>query len=407
MMVTITTSGLFMYAVHIPAVARMPEAEYGVFVTLLQLLTLMLIPSIGLQTVFTQQTAAAVTVEHQQALTGAVRTLLFWTFVVWLMTAVAVFTVRESLVAGLRITNPAALWVTVLTVLPMLWLPIMQGLLQGTQNFLWLGWTALLTGAGRFATVLITVVMLGGYAAGGMVGAFCGTMAAFFVASWQTKSLWSGPALLFSWKPWLGRVIPLTLGLGASQIMLAADMVLVQLLFERDTGLYGAAGTLARGIVIFTGPLVMVMFPKIVQSAVRAHKTDVLMQTVLATALLGAMAATFLTLFPRLPFQVMNKADYFPIAPLIPWFCWCMLPLGLANVLLNSLLARARFRFIPAVLGVVAIYVGAEVVFGRYFKTGDRLSDFRTVVQILGVSNLLLLGVLIYFTRRERDGNGD
>ena len=61
-----------MYAVH--AVAKnMPKAEYGVFTTLLQVLNLMGIPAIGLQSVFAQQAAAAFSDQDEKQLKATLR----------------------------------------------------------------------------------------------------------------------------------------------------------------------------------------------------------------------------------------------------------------------------------------------------------------------------------------------
>ena len=59
MVIATFVSGLLMFAVHIFG-GWMSREEYGLFVTLLQILNLMMIPALGLQTVFAQQTAAAV-----------------------------------------------------------------------------------------------------------------------------------------------------------------------------------------------------------------------------------------------------------------------------------------------------------------------------------------------------------
>lgn len=400
MIAAVTTAGVFMYAVHFPA-WTMPRAEYGVFAALLAILNLMMIPSIGLQTIFTQQTAAALDVTRQQQLTGLVRTILFGTFLLWLGAVVIVFIFRHGIIEQLRIQNPAGLWITVLAGLPMLWLPIIQGLLQGRQNFLWLGWIAIFNGFGRFVAVLITVVLLNGHAASGITGALIGMVIALALGLWQTRSLWKGPSLSIDWRPWLARVVPLTIGLAASQFLFAADMIAVQAFFDEDTGLYGAAGTIARGLVVFTGPMVMVMFPKVVQSAARSEETNVLAQALLATAFLGGLAALGCTLFAELPFRIMNKPDYLPITPLIPWFAWSMLPLAVSNVLLNNLLARGEYRVVPWAVGLAVAYAVALVLFGTHFRTDNRFADFRSVVQILGVFNLLFLSLLITFSIRK------
>src|SRR5438105_1833521 len=75
MMITTVGGGAFMYAVHVVA-KQMPKAEYGVFTTLLQIVTLMGIPAVGLQTVFAQQAAAALNQEHDRVLAGVLRGVL-------------------------------------------------------------------------------------------------------------------------------------------------------------------------------------------------------------------------------------------------------------------------------------------------------------------------------------------
>src|SRR5437764_14525472 len=72
MMLATVAGGVFMYAVHMIA-KQMPKEEYGVFTTLLQIVTLMGIPAIGLQTVFAQQAAATLNEEHDRALAGVIR----------------------------------------------------------------------------------------------------------------------------------------------------------------------------------------------------------------------------------------------------------------------------------------------------------------------------------------------
>jgi hypothetical protein len=71
---------------------------------------------------------------------------------------------------------------------------------------------------------------------------------------------------------------------------------------------------------------------------------------------------------------------------LLPWYAGAMVPLALANVLINDLLARARFRVVPALMGVSIAY-GCVLPFilNHYART------LETVLQTLGAFNLLLL----------------
>ena len=390
MMFATVAGGVFMYAVHMIA-KQMPKEEYGVFTTLLQIVTLMGIPAIGLQSVFAQQAAAAMTEDHERALAGVLRGVLRAIFFIWLAMAFIVFVFRQQVLEGLKIANPAALAITVVIGLAAMWYPIMMGLLQGRQNFLWLGWASIFNGVGRFAAICVIVLFLGGYAAGGMIAVFLGLMTAVALGGWLNRDYWQIKPSHVVWREWLGRVVPLTLGLGAAMFMLSADMVFVQRFFSKEqTGYYAAAGMIGRALVFFTLPLTAVMFPKVVKSAARAEKTDVLLHALGVTALAGGAAALGCTVFPSLPLRIVYDKSFLDIAtPLVPWFAWSMLPLTLSNVLINGLLARGQFRAVP---WLVAVAIGYGVTLNFWHGT------FLMVIQILGSFGIMMLAVCAWFT---------
>ena len=84
---------------------------------------------------------------------------------------------------------------------------------------------------------------------------------------------------------------------------------------------------------------------------------------------------------------------YLAAVPLLPWFAWSMVPLTLANVLLNDLLARSRFQVVP---WLAAVACGYGLALLRFHDS------FLTVIKTLGVSNLVFLCVTVWFARRDR-----
>jgi O-antigen/teichoic acid export membrane protein len=418
MMMAGVIMGVFMWAVHpilvkpvdqvslgfLKSVAKRPfdHDEYSLFTTLLQIVGLMSIPAAGLQIVFAQQAAAAVTPEQERQLRRAVHAVLGGTLGIWLVGIAVAFLFRHQILGQLRITDPAALWLTILAGLPILWAPVLSGVLQGRQNFMWLGWMAILNGVGRCLAVVVIVRMVGSRVGGAMASVLLGVGAVLLLSLRQTRSVWRGQSDPVDWRLWLKRVLPLTVGLGASTFILSADMIVVRGLFPGDqTGLYGAAGIIGRALVYFTIPMAGVMFPKIVHSAARSERTDVLAQALGATTLLGVAAAVFCTAFPGLPLQLVYDKSYLVIKPLVPWFAWCMLPLPLANVLINNLLARERFRAVPWLVVVAAAYGLTLLALAPHYVELEYLAAFKRVVQILGAFSLLLLAVSAWFTWKK------
>ncbi len=382
--------------------APLPKPEYSLFNSLLPMLALMAVPGIGLQTIFAQQAASAISDHQRHQLNATVRAVMTGTFVIWLLTALLILLGQSYILRELKISQPSALWITVLVGLPTLWLPILSGVLQGQQNFLWLGWSSIAGGFGRCFAVAIIVRLLGGHITGAMTAVLIGAISAWLICLWQTHQVWLGPSQPFPWSAWLRRVIPLTLGLGTTIFVLQADMLVVRSVFDKDqTAYYSAAGIIGRALVFFTLPMAAVMFPKVVQSAARAERTDVLAQALGATALLGALAALACTILPGLPLRVVYDSSYLVIKPLVPWFAWCMLPLTLANVLINNLLARERFRIVPWLMLVAAGYAGALVICAHRLAHAPPLVAFKGVVQILGLFSTILLAVAIGFTWRK------
>ncbi len=408
------TSGVFMFAVHIFA-PFMGDAEYGLFGTLLAMMNVMLIPALGLQTVFAHQTASARTAEDEEQLTATAQALLVWTFFLWSALALLAFIYRQDILSIFKISNPAALWVTLLIGLGQLWMPVLMGIMQGRQNFLWLGWAQIFNGAGRFVAVAIIVVLLSGKATGGICGALIGVTCAVMVGIIFSRPVWWRPrtATPFAWKEWLGRVVPLTLGLGASQFLFSVDVIYVRAIFgEHQTGYYTASGMLGRGLVMFSAPLIVVMFPKIVHNLAHGQKSNLLLYTLLGTLALSAVAAAGCTAvamgirlvvnstaeYGFLPSALVTKIRVNPegmltLSQLIPWFVWCMIPLAAANVLLNNLMARKRFRVVPYLLVVIAGYAATLSAAGN---------SFVGVIQILGLFCLIFLGVLALFTWADK-----
>src|SRR5438552_3635989 len=181
MMITSVAAGVFMFAVHLCFSKAIGNAEYGVFTTLLSILYFIGIPSVSLQMVFTRQAASSLTEAQQRGLSRAVRVVGLWIALIWMAVDLAAVIWQHQLLGAFHIP-PVALWMTVATAAVTMSKPIFFGVLQGNQDFLWLGWASILAGLGRFFTVAVLVLFFGGGAGAVMFGALCGEVMAVLVA---------------------------------------------------------------------------------------------------------------------------------------------------------------------------------------------------------------------------------
>ena len=386
--------GALFYFVHLLS-KKISAAEYGAFGVMLAVA--MCVPNMPLQMVFAQQTARALATNRERQLAGMIRLAWLGTLGLVLLGAAAVFFWQAQILAAWKLPSAVSLWITVAVVLLSFWLPLFLGVMQGQQNFFWMGWANILNGGARFAVAagLVLLVALGSL--GIVIGVAGGLFAAVVVGVWQTRGLWARRAESFAWRELLGQIVPLMLGFGAVQFLFTADTMFVKAYFTEDeSGFYTGAGTLARALLWVALPLATVMFPKIVHSVARDEKNNLLGIVLLGSGVLAAGGALGLTVLAPWVIKFVFKESFVKVAAaVLPWYAWAMVPLALANVLVNNLLARADFRLVP-VLVVLAVAYGVALT--------QFHGSLIQVLQTLGVFNLLLLAACAGFTWRGKAG---
>jgi len=405
MVIATGVSGALFALVH--TLAKRPGAgmsadDYTLFGALLSILAQMTIPAVGLQLTMVKLSVEADESGGRNALAGAARSLLMGTFVFWVACALVVFICQDAILASYRITNPWTLWATVLLGLTSLWSPIFFGILQGRQNFLWLGLVSIFNSGARVGLLALAVLVWGATVTHGIVAALIGMLVALVLGGWQVRDALFGKADPFKWLPWLKRVVPMTLGYGAATFMLTEDPIIVRRYFleSSQSEPYIMAGTLGRVVFFFLAPLTTVMFPKIAQSAANSEKVSVLMQALGVTALMGVGTALCLTIMPQVPLFLLYGQSQSPALELIPIYAWCLLPLPLANVLVNNLLARERYGVVP---WITALAVAYYFVLSHVAKTsaGQSPQRFDAILYTLGGFGVLLLGVCLAYTWQD------
>ena len=388
MMIATIAGGFFTTAVH-PLSNALSKDDYGQVVAFLSVA--MFIPALPLQMVLAQQTARALALRREHELSGLIRGMWLGTFVIWLVVAGVVLLFQDAIMVQWKITHPAAIWLMLPVLLFTAWLPMFSGILQGQQNFLCLGWSQMSQGMGRLALAALAVLVLHWYAPGMVLGILGGLTLGLVIAIWPTRSLWLAPPQSFEWRSVLRQIFPLTLGFGAYQFLLTADTMLVRGCFSgNDSAFYGSAGTLARATSWLVGPLATVMFPKLVHAKARAEKSDLMGIVLAGTLVLAAGGATGLWVLGPWVVKLMFPLGYVQgTSVLLPWYAWAVVPLAVANVLLNNLLAHSRFKVVPALCVLAA---GYALALSRFHDTPT------TVIKVLGSGNVMLLAVCAFYT---------
>jgi O-antigen/teichoic acid export membrane protein len=388
-MIANIAGGVFMWAVHLLTKA-IPPGEYGVFGALLTVV--MLLPTIPIQMVVAEQTAKALAMDRRGELSGILRRFCGLIFFLWLAFAVVVIVFQSWIVQRWQLPNAKGIWVLLPVVLLQLWLPLFWGALQGKQDFLWLGSSMMLNGVGRLLVAALAVLVFHYYADGMISGVLFGLLAATAIAAWQARSLLAVTPASFDWNSVLRQVLPLLVGFIGFQFLFTADTLFVKAYFSPElTGFYLSAGTLSRALMWLVGPMATVMFPRLVHSAAKSEKSNLTMQVLGATLVLSAMGAVGLTILGPWVVKFVFKPSYVEVASaILPWYSWAMVPLAMANVLLNDLLVRpaSKVRTAICVFSLAVVYGIALTQFHNSLKE---------VLQVLLVCNCVFFFICLGF----------
>jgi hypothetical protein len=393
LMIANIAGGVLMWAVHFLS-KSLPPGHYSIFGA--SLAVLILLPVMPLQMVLAQQTAKALANHTEHELSSVIRLFGWITFLAWVAGVIVVFLLQDAILKSWQMTNPVGLWITMGSVLLSFWMPILWGVLQGQQNFFSLGWAMMSTAIGRITVATVAVVAFKAGAVGMMIGVFIGLLAAATISAWQTRSLWLASPQPCDRRRLLAQVIPLVLAFLGFQTLFTVDTLFAKAYFPAAADAYVMAGTLSRALMWLVLPLATVMFPRIVHSAAKSEKSDLMGLVLLGTAVLGIGGALGLSVLGPLVVRIVGNPAFVPVASaILPWYASAMVPLALANVLLNDLLAKPASKLFLA-LGVFLIAAG------YLFAITQIHSSPAAMLRVMGCSNLVLLALCAGFSWQAR-----
>jgi len=391
-------AGILTLGVHFLA-KKIPEAQYSIFGTMLMVTAC--IPTIPLQMIYAQQTAQSLVTGRLGQLSGMIRLGWLWTFILWAIAAAIICFYQAPIIQEWKLPGSHILYVTLAAVLMNLWMPLFAGVLQGRQDFFWLGWGTIANGAGRAFIAIFMVLAFGSGATGMVLGAVIGLGAWALIGIWRSRDLWMAKPEKFDGDPLLRQIIPLFLGFGACQFLFTTDTIYAMAFFSGDKmAPYVAAGTFSRALLWLVLPLAAVMFPKIVHATAKSEKSNLLGIVLIGTGVLAIICTAGLCLVGPLAVKIVFKDAYVSeTTALLPWYAGAMIPLALGNVLVNDLMARGKFKIVPPmVLLALAYGFTLPAMLHRYFGHAADVKVMEMALQLLGGFNLVLLALAIWFS---------
>jgi O-antigen/teichoic acid export membrane protein len=179
-------------------------------------------------------------------------------------------------------------------------------------------------------------------------------------------------------------------------ILVNVDMAVVRHYHSSEAAQYSAASLFGRSIGWMIAPLCAVLFPHVWNEQQEETNRALLLKFLFAAIALGVAGALVCTAsHGLLTWLILGRSEP-TVSELIPLCAWAMLPIGVANVFLNFVMARGRYGFVLVFVAVATLYLAA------FYLWHGSLRQILAIVAAFGIVTLLLFVTLTYGMGRAK-----
>jgi O-antigen/teichoic acid export membrane protein len=321
--------------------------DYGALAALLGLLTVVLLPTGGIQLAVSREVSRLIALGDDNGAAAFSRATLRLGLIATLpLVGVSLaLTIPLRDVLNIDSTGPVALAVAGLAIA--LAYPVATGILQGYQRFQSVAALSVVP----FALRLLLLALAGwlGYRLGGAVLAAAGggILSALLALALLREPLRRGAhAARPKLGPFLRYLWPVVVGLIGIAVVTNLDLLVVKARFSDEAGTYAAASAFARVAFFLPATILAVLFPRTAARQVRGDDAaDILGRTFLVTAGFGGLLAVFYSMTGRGLVATSFGTEYAAGDELVVSFTLSMALFALVNVLVGYHLSRDETRY--------------------------------------------------------------
>lgn len=354
------------YGIHFALSRKLGVEDYGTLAALLNVLTIVSIPSaIGTMIVvkfvaefhaLDDRAKIRVLSERLLLASASLAAVLFALTVVF----------RDAIAAYFHMSDTRPLVAAAIVMTLGLTLPLLRGILQGTQDFMRFSASTVMEAIGR-----VTFAVLFVYMGFGLTGAFAGSALASAICLLYTvfavRLHWAHARTKLQLD--LRRMWMTTGGVVATTVCLTVmgfiDVPLVKHFFDSSqAGIYGAVSVCGKMLFFLVGFIPTVVLPKATtRAAQQLPVKPVLIQGLFATLLLSSGALLVFYLFPSIVIGITYGPKFLPAAGYIFVYGLAMTSLAGTSVVTTYKIGMHRFGYVVP----LALVAGAEIAFIHVF----------------------------------------
>lgn len=366
--------------------------EYGVMNTMLNIFGLFTMPAMALQLSIARQTAMFEERGDADSIAAMLQRAARRLATVSAGIVAIMLALSPWLKSYLKLDSYTPIWVTIGMAVVAVVAPLVTGSLQGLKRFGWLSATGILAPILRIG-VGVALVAWGWRASGALLGTFAGNVAMIGIAAIVLGAHFRRRVAFREMDTgvvyrYLG---PTLVSLIAYAALVNIDLLVVKHYFsEEQAAQYSGATLFGRAIGWLMAPLCTVLFPHVWDETKSSANRALLLKFLLAAIALSVGGALVCTLGSGLLTKLLLGRTEETVTGLIRICVWAMLPIGVASLFLNFVMARGRYGFLVALVVLVALYLVAFTIWH------DTFEHILSIVAAFGMAALLLFVVVAY-----------
>ncbi|MGK9252806.1 oligosaccharide flippase family protein [Paenibacillus humicus] len=297
----------------------------------------------------------------------------------------------------LNITNQSLCILAILVISIGMFIPLINGIVQGTKQFFNLGMLGFGATLGKLVLGILFVVV--GFQLYGIMNAlFFSNLLITIVGFYIIRKYWwpneskGTTNLLLERKEILNYVVIAFLVNLSIAIFSNVDMIFIKRFFsEEKAGFYGTASLFARLILFIPNALVMAMFPIAAETdALNGASKVIIKKTLIYVGGLSLLCVLGLNLFTESLVQLLMGDKFLPSVPYVRGASFMAIPVGLLITLANYCLAVNKIKMlsISMAIGSICCIIAIEIL---HATIPTILIIIALIASILFVVNLLFL----------------
>ncbi len=359
-MISTLISGVLNYLFN-PLVARLlTTAQYGELLTMFAVLNVIAIPANTNAIVTTQSVSQYAATGDEGALSGFVKKMYRQAAVVSIGLVIVFLALLPIMMRFFHFSSGTALLLLAVSIPAALAYPVVQGVIQGRQQFTRL---AVISIAGPVMKIIgVAVAMILGFQLTGMIGLLgVGSIVVVWIAYRWTRtrrSSDSGSANIPSTRELLHRGTYALLANIGLALLLNIDLFITKRYLSPDlAGQYGTISLLGKAIYFFGGSLALVLFPMVLsRHAKNESSKSIIAKALSAIVLITISAVVLFALFSTLIIRVLFGSRYLNFSSVL-WLTGVVFGLySVIHILVMYFLATpSRWFVIPLLGGCLAI----------------------------------------------------